>query len=238
MGKIKAISFLCISVFCVSLFTACNSGKNTLDVTDKEEEKKVYDTIAAEDISHVNLKGNARSIVVKQGGNKYFEFDNADLNKDHKYEVRYEKKDHTLDINILMESSEDDDNVLGSFVIYIPQKEFEKVETTGGFGHIYFETISSDVLVHAEKSVVVLDLEADRLDHNITLEGSEANAFRGVSVYLDKLPDNVRMDLNMIQGGTINDQQNILKQNRFESGTGFPVVSVKDTKDISIYVSE
>lgn len=40
MGKIKAISFLCISVFCVSLFTACNSGKNTLDVTDKEEEKK------------------------------------------------------------------------------------------------------------------------------------------------------------------------------------------------------
>ena len=207
MGKIKAISFLCISVFCVSLFTACNSGKNTLDVTDKEEEKKVYDTIAAEDISHVNLKGNARSIVVKQGGNKYFEFDNADLNKDHKYEVRYEKKDHTLDINILMESSEDDDNVLGSFVIYIPQKEFEKVETTGGFGHIYFE-------------------------------GSEANAFRGVSVYLDKLPDNVRMDLNMIQGGTINDQQNILKQNRFESGTGFPVVSVNDTKDISIYVSE
>ena len=105
MGKIKAISFLCISVFCVSLFTACNSGKNTLDDTDKEEEKKVYDTIAAEDISHVNLKGNARSIVVKQGGNKYFEFDNADLNKDHKYEVRYEKKDHTLDINILMESS-------------------------------------------------------------------------------------------------------------------------------------
>ena len=46
MGKIKAISFLCISVFCVSLFTACNSGKNTLDVTGKEEEKKVlpYDS--------------------------------------------------------------------------------------------------------------------------------------------------------------------------------------------------
>jgi hypothetical protein len=49
------------------------------------------------------------------------------------------------------------------------------------------------------------DLEADRLEHNITLEEPESNAFTGVSVYFDKAPENVKMELNLIQGGTIND---------------------------------
>lgn len=238
MGKIKAICFLCLSIFCTFLCISCKQEKNTLNFTGKEDEEQVYDNIAAEDIGHVNLSGNAKSIIVKQGVNKYFEFNNADLNKDHKYEVRYEKNDDTLDIDIWMEDPEADNNVLGSFVIYIPRKEFKKIETTGEFGQIHFETLNSDVLVHANKSVLVLDLEADQLDHNITLEGSEANAFREVSVYFDKLPDNVRMDLNTVQDGTVNGPQSILKQNRFESGSGKPVISINNTKDINIYVED
>lgn len=81
-------------------------------------------------------------------------------------------------------------------------------------------TINSDVLIHDNRSSVNLDLVADQLDHNITLYGSESNEFRDVSVYLDKLPDNVKMELNLIQGGTINDQQSILKKNRLELGSG------------------
>jgi hypothetical protein len=86
-------------------------------------------------------------------------------------------------------------------------------------------TINSDVLIHDNRSSVNLDLVADQLDHNITLYGSESNEFRDVSVYLDKLPDNVKMELNLIQGGTINDQQSILKKNRLELGSGKPVIT-------------
>lgn len=85
-------------------------------------------------------------------------------------------------------------------------------------------TINSDVLIHDNRSSVNLDLVADQLDHNITLYGSESNEFRDVSVYLDKLPDNVKMELNLIQGGTIDDQQSILKKNRLELGSGKPVI--------------
>jgi len=46
------------------------------------------------------------------------------------------------------------------------------------------------------------------------------------------------LDLNIIQNGTINAPQNILKQNRFESGSGKPVISINNTKDINIYVEE
>lgn len=86
-------------------------------------------------------------------------------------------------------------------------------------------TINSDVLIHDNRSSVNLDLVADQLDHNITLYGSESNEFIDVSVYLDKLPDNVKMELNLIQGGTINDQQSILKKNRLELGSGKPVIT-------------
>ena len=73
------------------------------------------------------------------------------------------------------------------------------------------------------------------MEHNITLEGSESNVFRGVSVYLDKFPDNVRWELNVIQGGTINDSQSILKENILESDSGNPVISINNTKEINIY---
>ena len=66
------------------------------------------------------------------------------------------------------------------------------------------------------------DLEADRLEHNITLEEPESNAFTGGSVYFDKAPENVKMELNLIQGGTINDPQNMLKEGGLESGVGKP----------------
>lgn len=46
------------------------------------------------------------------------------------------------------------------------------------------------------------------------------------------------MDLNTVQDGTVNGPQSILKQNRFESGSGKPVISINNTKDINIYVEE
>ena len=134
-----------------------------------------------------------------------------------------------------MGNTEDDNDVLGSLIIDIPQKEFEKIEVTGDFSQISLYTINSDVLVHANKSFVYLDLEADHIEHNITLDGSETNAFKGVSIYLDKFPDNVRMELSVIQGGTINDPENVLKENRLESSSGKPVIRINNTKEINIY---
>ena len=56
-----------------------------------------------------------------------------------------------------------------------------------------------------------------------------------VSDYFDKFSDNVKMDLNLIQGGTINDPQDILKEEGLDSGLGKPVISVNYTKEINIY---
>lgn len=193
------------------------------------------DGIAAENIQHVNISGNARSIIIRQSENEYFEFHNGDLNTDHTYIVRCDENGDAIDINIMMENAEDDNNILGSFIIDIPQKEFEKIEVTGEFSQIGLYTINSDVMIHANKSFVNLDLGADHLEHDITLDGPESDAFRGVSVYLDKFPENVRMELNLLQGGTINDPQNILKENGFESGSGKPVISINNTKEINIY---
>lgn len=76
------------------------------------------------------------------------------------------------------------------------------------------------------------------MNHNITLDGSELDAFRRVSVYFDRFPDNISMDLDLIQDGTINDPQDILKENGFESGSGKPVISINNTKEINIYMEE
>ena len=76
------------------------------------------------------------------------------------------------------------------------------------------------------------------MDHNITLDGSESDEFRVVSIYLDELPENVKMDLNLIEGGTLNDLQNILNKNKFESGSGNPVISINHTKEINVYLEE
>lgn len=209
-----------------------SSGSDTMQTTSVDE------YTADENIRHVNISGNARSIVIKQSANENFEFYNADLNTTHTYEVRCDEKGEVLDIDIMMGNAEADNNILGSFVIDMPQKEFKKVEITGDFRSVFLNTINSDVFIHANDSSVVLDLEANYLDHNITLDGSDSDAFRGVSVYLDKLPDNVRMELNVIQGGTINDPKNILKKNRMESGSGKPVISVNNTKTIEVYTKE
>lgn len=198
----------------------------------------MHDDIDAGNISHVNISGNARSIVIKQSINNYFEFYNADLNADHKYEVSCDENDDTLNISVMMEDAEADNNILGSIVVYLPRKEFEKIEATGEFNQIHFDTINSDVFIHADKSLVVLKLVADQLDHNITLDGSGSDVFRGVSVYLDKLPENIRMDFNTLQNGTINAPQGLLKRNRIESGSGKPVISINNTKMIDLYIEE
>ena len=232
MKKIVALFIMLISM--VSL-TACGV------FLVKGEIEKLHDDIAADNIQHVNISGNARSILIRQGENECFEIHNGDLDTKHTYEVRCNENGDTLDINIMMDNAENDNDVLGSVIIDIPQKEFEKIEVTGDFSHVSLYTINSDVLIHANDTndtFVYLDIEADNLEHNITLGGSESNTFRGVSVYVDKFPDNVRMDLNLIQGGKIKDPENILKENSLESGSGKPVISINNTKEIDFYRKE
>ena len=226
----KKIVVLFIMLISMAGLTAC--------VTVQDEIEKLHDDIAADNIQHVNISGNARSILIRQGESEYFEIYNGDLNTEHTYEVRCNENDDTLDINIIMDSAEYDNDILGSVIIDIPQKEFEKIEVTGDFRQVGLYTMNSDVLIHANDTFVNLDIEADNLEHNITLGGSESNTFKGVSVYLDKFSDNVRMELNLMQGGTIKDPQNILKENSLESGSGKPVISINNTKEISIYGKE
>ena len=221
----------------MAVLTALKYNDNTSNTSARDDTEKIYDDISAENIDYVNISGNVRSIVIRQSENEYFEFHNGDLNTDHTYKVYCDKNGDTIDIIIMMENAEDDNNVLGSFIIDIPQKEFENIEVTGDFSQISLYTINSDVFIHANNAFVNLDLEADHLDHNITLAGSETDTFKGVSVYLDKFPDNVRMELNLMQGGMINDPQNIIN-NSFLSGSGKPVVSINNTKEINIYWKE
>lgn len=251
MRKIKEMYFLCISAFCILLFTSCEDEKNTLNSTSYESQEIVEQTkknndqngetvhkaIEAGNIRHVNISGNAKSIIIKQSVNNHFEFYNADLNPDHTYEVDCDVDDDNIDINILMKNAEADNNILGSFVLYIPQKEFENIEVAGDFKQIHLNTIHSDAFIHANKSVVVLNVEVDQLDHNITLDGSKLNAFRDVSVYFDKLPDNIQMDLNLTKNGTVNDSKNILN-NQLESDPEKPVISINNTNNINIYAED
>ena len=184
----KKIVVLFIMLISMAGLTAC--------VTVQDEIEKLHDDIAADNIQHVNISSNARSILIRQSENEYFEIYNGDLNTEHTYEVRCNENDDTLDINIIMDSAEYDNDILGSVIIDIPQKEFEKIEVTGDFRQVGLYTINSDVLIHANDTndtFVYLDIEADNLEYNITLGGSESNTFRGVSVYLDKFTDNLRM---------------------------------------------
>lgn len=238
MRKINGIRMLFVCVLCTILFTACEDQKNNLNITSSEKGEKVHDDIEAGNISHVNISGNARSVVIKQSENNNFEFYNADLNADHKYEVRCDQSGSLLNISLMMENAEADNNILGSIVVYIPRKEFEKIESAGEFHQIHFDTIHSDVFIHPDKSFVVLELEAEQLDHNITLEGSESGISPGVSVCLDKLPDNIKLNFNTTKNGTINDPQRLLKRNRLESGSGKPVIRINNTKEIELYVEE
>lgn len=242
MKKI-AILFMIIPLISVAGLTACadnntnsfNASAESAIAGGDETGVKIHDDIAAENIRYVNISGNARSIVIRQGTNGSFQFHNADLVAGHTYEVHCEEHGNTLDISIMMEHADADNNILGSIMIDIPQKEFEKIETTGDFRQIFCYTVNSDMFISANNSYVNLDLESEHLDHNITLDGFESNAFRGVSIYLDELPDNVKMELNLLQGGRINDSDSILEDNRLETGSGKPVISINNTKEINVY---
>ncbi len=195
----------------------------------------MYEDIAAEDFKQVHISGSASSVVIRRSESENFEFYNGDLNPAHTYTVRCDRDGETLSIELMMENPENDNDVLGSPIIEIPQKEFEKVEIGGDFGQVSLDTINSDVWVHANDSLVNLDLEAERLNHDITLDGSESDIFKRVSVYFDRFPDNITMDLNLTQDGTINDPQDILEENGLEAGSGKPVISVNFAQEISIY---
>ena len=235
----KRIAVLLMMLISMSGLTACTEANaDIFNASVRDQPEKIHDDISAENIQHVTINGNARSIIIRQSENECFEIHNGDLNPAHTYEVSCDESDGTIDIDIMMENAENDNNILGSVLIDIPKKEFEEIEVAGDFSQISLYTLNSDVLINANKSFVNLDFEADHLKHNVTLDGSESNAFRDVSVYLDKLPDNVSMDLNIIQGGTINDPQDMLKKNGLESGAEKPIISINNTKEINIYSKE
>lgn len=229
--NMKRVAALIISLIGMVGLTACAADE-------QNRPEKMHEDVAPENFQQVNISGNAKSIVIRRSESENFEFYNGDLNTDHTYTVHCEKNGEILNIEILMESPEDDNDVLGSPIIEIPEREFEKIEIAGDFPQVSLHTVDSDVLIHANDSLVNLDLEADGLEHNITLDGSELNPFRRVSVYFDKSPDNINMDLNPIQGGTINDPQDILKENGLESGSGKPVISINHAQEINIYSEE
>lgn len=162
-------------------FGGCVAG---FDVFAKERPEKLHDDIAPGNFRQIKIGGNAKSIIIRPSSSENFEFYNGDL--DHRYAVRCDGSGDTLAIEISMENPDRDNDILGSVLIGIPQREFEKVEIAGDFKQVSLYTIQSEVLIHANDSRVNLNLEADRLEHNITLDGSEPNAFRGVSVFLIK----------------------------------------------------
>lgn len=236
MKKIVGLFFMFVGM--AVLAVCLKDGTKTVAASVGEEWEKLYDDIAAGDIGCVSISGNARSIVIKQSVDDYFEFYNADLNAAHTYEVSCNENGDALDIRIMMENADEDKNILGSVVIVIPQKEFEIIDVTGDFKQVFLHTMNSDVYIHDNSSSVNLDIEADHLEHNITLDGSESNTFRNVSLYFDKLPDNVKMELNLIEDGTIDDPQGLLEKNRLELGSGEPVISINNTEGISVYSEE
>lgn len=238
MKKITLLFLLLLLISLTGCTTGAKDGTDGFDTFAEERPEKIHDDIAPESFRQVNISGNAKSIVIKSSLSENFEFYNGDLNLDHTYTVLCDGSGENLDIEITMENPDEDNNILGSVLIYIPEKEFEKVEIAGDFKQVSLYTINSEVLIHANDSLVNLDLEADYLEHNITLEGSVSNAFRSVSVYFDNFPDNISMDLNPIQDGTINDPQDILKENGLESGIGEPIISINSAKEINIYSKE
>lgn len=232
----KRAIFLFVMLMTMTGLSACAADDlNASDPSAPDEPEKMYEDIAAEDFKQVHISGSASSVVIRRSESENFEFYNGDLNPAHTYTVRCDRDGETLSIELMMENPENDNDVLGSPIIEIPQKEFEKVEIGGDFGQVSLDTINSDVWVHANDSLVNLDLEAERLNHDITLDGSESDIFKRVSVYFDRFPDNITMDLNLTQDGTINDPQDILEENGLEAGSGKPVISVNFAQEISIY---
>ncbi|MFR6276575.1 MAG: hypothetical protein ACLUL2_24785 [Blautia sp.] len=223
--------------FCVTAFSACAGEKDALISAGGEGQKKIHDDIAVGNIRCVNISGNARSIVIKQSDSNRFEFINADLDTDNKYEISCEEKDNSLNVCVMMDNADSSNNILGSIVICIPSKELEKIETTGEFNQIHLNTLNSDVWIQANRdSAVVLDLMADQLDHNIMLDGLESNTFRNVSVYFDKLPDNIKMEFNTIPNSAVNVPEDLFKEKKLERGSGEPMISINNADAIDFYI--
>lgn len=233
----KRTIILLVILISIAGLTACaTNNPNPFDTFGQDRPEKMYEDVAAENFKQVNISGNSKSIVIRRSESENFEFYNGDLNTAHTYTVRCDKKGEMLDIEILLESPDEDNDILGSPIIGIPRKEFEEIVVAGDFRVISMYALDSDVLVHADNSsVVYLDLEAEHLTHNITLDGSASDGFKGVSVYFDKFPDNISMDLGLSPDGIINDPHDILKENGLESGSGKPVISINYAKEISIY---
>lgn len=235
----KRILNLMIILVCMVWMTACGADNAVdFDASAQEESKKIHNDISAENIQHVNISGDARSVIIQQSADEYFAFYNKDLNPDHTYQVRCDENDGTIDIHISMENAGDDNNILGSVVVDIPQKEFENIDVTGDFRQISLYTMNSDVLIHDCSAFVNLELESAYLTHNITLSGSKENAFSGVSVYLDAVPDNAGMELSLLPGGTINDLEDMLKENELEAGSRHPMISINNTWQVNLYKNE
>lgn len=211
--------------------TACTANR-----TDSVE--KLHDDVAAEGIQNVTISGSARSIVIRPGEEDRFVFHNGDLNSEHRYEVRCDEVGDTLAIDIMMETEEEDNDILGSVLIDVPQKEFEKIEVAGEFNQVSLSTMNADVVLHGDQTFVNLDVEAGRLNHDITLDASEGNTLSGVSLYFDQFPADVKMELNLTPDGSVNDPGDILKQNGLEAGSGKPVISISDTKIVNLYNKE
>lgn len=235
----RTIILFVMLISMVSL-TACTTDTPDLsDATVQDRPEKIYEDVTAENCEQVNISGNSKSIVIRRSDSENFEFYNGDLNTAHTYTVHCDKEGEMLNIEILMESPDEDNDILGSPIIDIPQKEFEEIVVAGDFRAISIYALDSDVLVHANNSpAVYLDLEAEYLTHNITLDGSTSDSFKDVSIYFDKFPDNVSLDLGLSPDGIINDPNNLLKENGFESGSGKPVISINYAEKISIYSKE
>jgi len=236
----KRTIILLVLLISIAGLTACaTDNPNPSDASVQDESEKMYEDVAAENFEQVHISGNSSSIVIRRSESDNFEFYNGDLNTAHTYTVRCDKRGEMLDIEILMESPDKDNDILGSPIIDIPRKEFEEIVVAGDFRVISMYALDSDVLVHANNSsVVYLDLEAEYLTHNITLDSSASDGFKGASVYFDKFPDNISMDLGLSPDGIINDPDDILKENGLESGSGKPVISINYAEKINIYSNE
>lgn len=78
--------------------------------------EKIHDDIPADKIRNVNINGDVRSIIIKQGTTDNFEFYNADLDEDHQYEVDavYDEDGNDLNILVTMENADAGNDVRGS----------------------------------------------------------------------------------------------------------------------------
>ena len=75
---VKRISLIILCFFSMFLSAACEYD---FDNISNEKNEKIHEDIPADHIKNVNISGNARSIIIKQGVTNNFEFYNADLDE-------------------------------------------------------------------------------------------------------------------------------------------------------------